>query len=230
MNISFIENERAALVGDYLVITDLHIGYESALRERGYSVPKMINRFIKTLKKLKKKTGASNLLILGDVKHKVPKIDIEEKYDIPSFFKTLSKEFEKIVIVKGNHDGYLEKMIHVTNVEIVKEYSLNDIGFIHGHSYPSEEIMSKKILFIGHTHPAFKVKDELRITHKYPCWILGKFNEKKIKKEYEKVNIERVVVVPAFNPLFVGYTELVGPFAKAVTKKEVLLLDLTKVT
>ena len=107
MGFSLIENERCAKVDEYLVIADLHIGYEGELLKRGYSVPKLIDIFLKDIRRLKDKTNTSRLIILGDVKHKIPRITIEEKYDIPFFFRKLSEMFDEIIITKGNHDGYI---------------------------------------------------------------------------------------------------------------------------
>jgi putative SbcD/Mre11-related phosphoesterase len=224
----FIENSRALVIDGFLVIADLHIGYEKILSIRGYNIPKQIKNFFEQIKELKVKTGVKNLIILGDIKHNVPKIAVEEKYDVPNFFHELSKIFEKIIVIKGNHDGLLERMVHEPNVEIVREKIIEDTGFIHGHTKPSNELMLCKTIIMGHVHPSFKFVDALGARHNYPCWIIGKLNPKKLKG-YEKIECEKVVVVPAFNKFFSGYGKFVGPLAKALKLNEIYLLDLTKV-
>jgi len=225
---SLIENEKCAVVDDCLVIADLHIGYETDLKKRGYDVHKLITQFLKEISNLKIKTGASKLIILGDVKHKIPRMTVEEKYDIPFFFRKLSDIFDEIILIKGNHDGYIERIIREPKVKIVKEYIYKEYGFIHGHSYPSEELMQSRIVFMAHTHPSFKVIDQLGIKHVYPSWVLGKLNPKKLER-YKEIKVERIIIVPAFNPFFSGYGKIAGPLAKAIKNKEIFLLDLTKV-
>lgn len=228
MKINFLANKRALVTDGAIVISDLHIGYEKTLKDRGYSIPKQISRFVEEIKELKKVSKASTLIILGDIKHNIPKIDINEKYDVPNFFHEIAKLFDKVIVIKGNHDGFIEKMIHEPNVEIVKEKIIEDVGFIHGHSKPSPELMKCETIMMGHIHPSFKFRDELGARHNYPCWIIGKLNQKKLKG-YKEIKCKKVIVVPAFNPFFLGYEKFSGPLAKALTKEEIILLDLTKV-
>jgi hypothetical protein len=229
MNYQFIKDSRAMLVGNYLVVADLHIGYAKTLEERGYNIPNQMKAFLKSIKELKQQSGAENLVILGDVKHNIPRIALQEKYDIPDFFYELAEVFRKVVVIKGNHDGQIELMIHPKNVELKKEFLLDGFGFIHGHSYPSTEFMKKcRVLIMGHIHPVFKVKDALGELHIYPCWIISSLKKSKLKK-YKETSVEKVIVVPVFNPLFTGYERLAGPFANALKREEIFLLDLTKV-
>jgi putative SbcD/Mre11-related phosphoesterase len=229
MDYQLIKDSRAMLAGEYLVIADLHIGYAKTLEARGYNIPSQIKSFLKEIKELKAKTGASKLILLGDIKHNVPKADIGEKYDVPKFFYELSDMFEKIIVIKGNHDGRIELMIHPKNIEVKKEFVLGDLGFIHGHSYPSEELMSNcKVLVMGHIHPVFKVVDRLCKKHYYPCWLISSLNKKKLER-YDNITVEKVIVVPVFNQIFTGYEKFAGPLAKALRKQEIFLLDLTKV-
>jgi hypothetical protein len=180
------------------------------------------------LKKIKAECGANGVIVLGDIKHNIPRVDIDEKYDVPNFFHELAGIFEKIIVIKGNHDGLIERMIHEPNVEIVKEKIIGNIGFIHGHAKPSAELMNCEIIVMGHIHPSFKFVDQLGARHNYSCWIIGKLNQKKLKG-YKEIKCKKVIVVPAFNQFFMGYEKFSGPLAKALTKEEILLLDLTKV-
>ena len=118
MNIRFVTNEpilyleeskrdlpRAEACGKWLCITDVHIGITQELAKAGITLPDQINRFVKKIEETRQKTKAKNLLLLGDVKHNVIGINFAEVREIPDFLEQLSKRFEKIVIVKGNHDG-----------------------------------------------------------------------------------------------------------------------------
>lgn len=216
MDIRFIKNKRALIVGDFIVISDLHFGYEKEIK--GYVIPNQRKRFIRKIKEIGKKFKKKKLVILGDVKHKIPFISINEKFEISKFFDELSKEFKEIIIIKGNHDGKIENLINQKNVRVLKEFIVNSIAFIHGHRRLSKDAVNCKIIVMGHVHPTFKVKDKTGTVYRYPCWIIGKLNNAK------------VIVVPSFNELTIGYENLSGPLSKEIREKEVFLLDLTKVS
>ncbi len=229
MEIKFIKNERALVFGDYLVIADLHIGYDKLLKEKGYTIPRQVGSFIERLKKLKEETGAVSLIILGDVKHNIPYITTSEYFEVKQFLNEISKMFKKIIIVKGNHDGRIERLIWQKNIKVVDELIVDDITFIHGHKYPSEEAMKSKLLIMAHIHPTLKLKDNSGTTHRYPYWIIGRIKKGELKR-YKEIKCEKVIVMPSFNPLTSGHSKLNGVFAKAIKKEEKILLDLTRVS
>ncbi|MDD5181739.1 MAG: metallophosphoesterase [Candidatus Nanoarchaeia archaeon] len=229
MNYKFLKNERAMIAEDFLVVSDLHIGYKKELEARGYSIPNQMKDFVRRIIEAAEKEKVNKLIILGDVKHKVPGVAQEEKYDIPDFFYGLSKHFEKIVVIKGNHDALIEKMVHFDNVEIIDEYIVGKIGFAHGHKWPSREFMKKcEMIVIGHSHPVFKIKDSMGYSHYYPCWMVCRIKKAGIKR-YKESSVKNVIVVPPFNQLLTGIKNLAGVFAKALRIEEIFLLDLTKV-
>ncbi len=228
MEIRLLQNKRALLIKDFLVIADLHLGYEKTLEDKGYKIPSMRKDFVQRIKQLQKENKAKKLIILGDVKHTVPVATWDEKYEIPNFFKEISKFFNKIILIKGNHDGNIEKMVHEKNLEILPEFIFGDFVFTHGHRYPTEKGMQCKTLIMGHIHPTFKIKDKTKTKHNYPCWVMGKIKKKKLEK-YKKINCENVLIVPSFNQLTTGYKGLSGPLAKAIKREAIYLLDLTKV-
>ncbi len=228
MEIKFIKGERALILNNFLVIADLHLGYEKIIQESGYTIPSLRKEFVKRINSIANKTGIKKLIILGDIKHNIPIASLNEKYEVPNFFRDLASFFEEIIVIKGNHDGKIEKMVHEKNVRIVKEYIHDNIAFIHGHSYPSNKAMHCELIVMGHVHPTFKIRDKSGILHNYPCWIIGTIKKTKLKK-YKEINCRKIIVVPSFNKLTSGYEDLTGPLAKAIKKEEIFLLDLTKV-
>lgn len=226
MRFKLIKNERAMVFGEFLVVADLHIGYEKALSESGYNIPNQSEYFVKKILELKEKTHAKKLILLGDIKYQIPKIAYEEKYDVPNFFRKLSKEFDVIIVTKGNHDGNIERMVHEDNVKIVNDYVVKDVGFTHGHRLPSAELMKCRTVIMGHIHPTFKFRDKLGVKHNYPCWLFGKLKK---GKKFKDSKIENVIVMPCFNHYFSGYQHFMGPLSKSTRIEEIYLLDLTKV-
>ena len=49
----FVKGEAAIRHKEYLIISDLHIGWSKALYERGYVVPNEVNEFEKRIKKIR---------------------------------------------------------------------------------------------------------------------------------------------------------------------------------
>jgi len=229
MTYKFLKNERAMVAEDFLIVSDLHIGYKKELEARGYHVPNQMKDFVKRIIETAEREKIRKLIVLGDVKHKVPGVAQEEKYDVPDFFYELSKKFEKIIVIKGNHDALIEKMVHFDNVVIVDEFIAGKTGFIHGHKWPSKEFMQKcESIVMGHSHPVFKIKDSMGYSHYYPCWMICAIKKTGIKR-YKESSVKNVVIIPPFNQLLTGIKNLAGPFAKALKIEEIFLLDLTKV-
>ncbi len=148
-------------------------------------------------------TKAKTLVILGDVKHKVPGATIQEIRDIPKFLEYLSTKM-KVIITKGNHDDYLETLIP-TGVKLYdsKGFKNSKYGFFHGHAWPSKKLMQCDYLFMGHIQPSIEFKDKLGYRSRQQVWLKGKLNQEVIKKKYKirstgKLNI---IILPAFNRL-----------------------------
>jgi len=168
---------------------------------------------LKRIKKIKKKS--KKIILLGDVKHKIPRISVQEILELPFFLRKLGEIFTEVIIVKGNHDGNIER---ITKLPVVKEFIIDKIGFIHGHALPSKKFMEKvETIVMSHMHPVFSYRDSFGKRYSKKCWIIGEWKKKK------------VLIIPAFNELFTGSKEPLGPLSKGFVKKEIFLLDLTRI-
>ena len=227
-----ISNEPALFINKkILVVADLHIGIESQLREQGINTPSqtqtMTNRLITLCKKYKPK----EIILLGDIKHNIPSSTIQERKDVRNFLETI-QTYGIIHIIPGNHDGNIQK---ISPLDIIIHPSdgfvLENLGFVHGHRWPSEEIMRCKQLIIGHTHPTVMFTDRLGYKAFEPCWVKGKFIENKLKEKYPDSTDSEILVMPAFNQLCGGIAAnqegITGPIGKIIDVKnaEVYLLD-----
>jgi putative SbcD/Mre11-related phosphoesterase len=228
-----IPNEPALFVEnkEILVIADLHIGIESQLREKGLitssQTQKMTDRLISLIKKYKPR----DIVLLGDIKHNIPSASIQERKDVRNFLHTI-KEYGTIHIVPGNHDGFINKL---SPGEIVIHpsdgFQIENLGFIHGHRWPSEEIMQCEQVIMAHTHPTIMITDRLDHRTFEPCWLKGKFIKKSLKEKFPNSKNPIVLVVPAFNPLCGGIAVnkdgITGPLKNIIDIKniETYLLD-----
>lgn len=205
MSIKLLTDYPVAFITDkkILVISDTHIGVETDLSHAGIRIHKQIEKFKDTLDKLIELTRAKSLVILGDVKHKVPGASIQELRDIPKFLEYLSTRV-KVFITKGNHDDFLETLIP-TDVKLYdsKGFKIGKYGFFHGHAWPSKKLLQCDHLFMGHIQPAIEFKDKLGYRSRQQVWLKGKLNQEAIKKKYKtkptgKLNI---IILPSFNSL-----------------------------
>ena len=218
----FITNEPALMINKTLVIADLHIGITRELYESGVSLPSQVKNMVDRIHKIKKMTGADELVILGDLKHKVPDTSWQELREIPEFLSSL--EFKKIIIIKGNHDGNIEKMIpgNIKNrVKVRKSLSFNDYLLSHGH----RKANTRKNIVIAHNHPHIRFRDKLGALYTEPCWVIEKM---KIKDKISQKSVD-LIIMPAFNELcgatIVNRDKLLGPIAKKIINPKVHLLD-----
>lgn len=224
-----IPDEKALVHKDLLVVADLHIGFEVELSKAGIRVPTQTPVKLKKLVELVKKTKCKRLLILGDLRHKIPLPTVTEELEVREFISQLRKVVH-VEIVKGNHDGNLEFL----EVPIYPPSGVpfGDVGFFHGNAWPDEKLLDCKYLIMGHTHPVIVFEDKLGYRSRLPCWLRVKFNPEKSKKKFGKEIRGELVVMPAFNELAGGIAvntdeKLVGPIFKLVEldQAEVYLLD-----
>jgi putative SbcD/Mre11-related phosphoesterase len=200
--LELIGGERVLCVGD------LHIGLEADMRFRGVIVPSQTHRMEKELKDLAERVD--RLVIIGDVKHQVPGSTKQEHIEVPRFFNGLLNHYPRIDLVKGNHDTDIERMLpsRVT-VHDQGGFVLDDVGFVHGHAWPSQEVMNARLLVMGHNHPAVIFEDGLHHNQVERCWVRCRF--KGTGDRYSRVP-EEAIMIPAFNrSLGGGPVNLEGP-------------------
>ncbi len=192
----------ALRAGEALVIADLHIGLEEELREKGILIPSRAEVMGRRLVDLADRTGARELIILGDVKHLVPKMASRERRDVYVFFRDLADAFESITIAQGNHDGILKNIVPRT-VHFRSPYGFrqDDVGYCHGHAWPYKKVMEAEMLVMGHNHPAVGFRDAFGRREIVPCWMRAPFVRK--TKRYPRLP-RQAIVVPAFNELCGG--------------------------
>jgi len=203
-----------------LVVADLHIGYEEALAEEGYLLPRtMFKEMSKELKELLEKLKPSLVVINGDLKHEFGQISKQEWFETNTILDMIL-ERSKVVLIKGNHDTILEPIARRKNLEIKDFYIVDGICILHGHKiFVDKEIYDKKIkiLIIGHEHPAISIREGLR-KETYKCFLLGRWKDKKL------------IVMPSFFTLYEGSDikkeELLSPYLneKSIKNFEVFVV------
>jgi len=228
-----IINEPALFIADkkIIVVADLHIGIESELRQYGLNTGSQTNKMLDHLISIFKKYKPKEIVLLGDIKHNIPSSTFQERRDVRNFLEIL-QSYGTIHILPGNHDGNIKKfspdniIIHPSD-----GFSIENIGFVHGHRWPSEEIMQCDQIIIGHTHPTVMLMDRLGFKMFETCWLKGKTIKNELIKRYPDSRDPNILVMPAFNPLCGGIAANVegvtGPIGKIIDIKntQIYLLD-----
>lgn len=217
-----IPNEPALFIKNkkMLVVADLHIGIESQLREQGIQSSSQAKKMLNHLFEICEKLNPSEIILLGDIKHNIPSATIQERRDVRKFLEII-KEFGNIHIIPGNHDGFIHKL---SSEEIIIHpsdgFPFENVGFVHGHRWPSEEIMQCEQIIIGHTHPTIMFTDRLQHKTFEPCWVKGEFLKDKLKEKYQSSGNPEILIMPAFNPLCGGIAVnpdgVTGPLGKII--------------
>ncbi|UCC33608.1 MAG: metallophosphoesterase [Candidatus Bathyarchaeota archaeon] len=170
-----------------LVVADLHIGWETALIEKGIHVPSQTPKILTKMLRLIKLVRPTNLIFLGDVKHAVSKVKMKEWQDIPSLFETLYKKVPNIQVIPGNHDGNLEALLP-QDVEILsaKGTALGEVGLFHGHAWPAPELLQCRTLITGHIHPMVAFRDPLGFRISRQVWVRARCHKAQLARSLLK--------------------------------------------
>lgn len=220
--IAFIENEGI------LVVSELHLGFEHELMRSGIIIPPQSEKFAKIIRKSMRRTKAERLVIIGDVKHRVPGISYREMKEIPKFFSF----FEDPIVVKGNHDANLEKIVQ-TKVYGTKGVRIGDFGFFHGNAWPEREIFKCDYLFASHLHPSIQIVSEFGLRSVHRVWAKTRIDGRIVREKFKmrKTGRLNLIVMPAFNPL-IGHmalnskdVKLSNPLKAFLKEAEIYLLD-----
>ncbi len=215
------KKERAVVVGD------LHIGWEVTLSQQGIHIPSQTGKMLQRLRAIIEREHPSRLIMLGDVKHSVTGAELEEWRDVPEFFEQLLKLVPSIQVILGNHDGNLEPLTP-SKVEMLPPTGIalwNRFGLLHGHAWPSPELLGCETLILGHLHPAVTLRDALGYRLTKPAWVTASCDPKKLlsgtlkaagirnkgdlqktlrERFHVKLAAARCVFVPPFNDFLGG--------------------------
>lgn len=234
----FVTCHPAILAEKTVIVADLHIGIEREMRARGIKVPSQTAAMLARLEEIVKVTEAEQLVVVGDVKHKVPGSSFQEEREIPEFFEKLQQKCETAVVA-GNHDGGLREMLPSgTRLYPSTGHGFGDCFVTHGHAWPGKGFHDYPYLVAGHTHPIFEFSDKLGYKFREQVWLRAAMDKAKLEKKYGRLeSVPELVVMPAFNPLAGGFRvnaglksageEYIGPPAKCakMAKAKVYMMD-----
>jgi metallophosphoesterase superfamily enzyme len=188
-----------------LVAADLHLGLEHELWLGGVSIPSQTKRMLAELKTQLRKIRPDRLVLLGDIKHNIPRTSWQEWKEVPSFLESLSREAE-VEIAIGNHDvGLAEMTSDAARVHPSTGFILDGVGYFHGHTWPDPSIFSASMLIAAHLHPAVRLLDPLGHPQTSRVWIRANLSPETGALHYGRaIPALELVIVPAYNHLCGG--------------------------
>jgi len=214
----------------YLVITDLHLGFEGNLSQNNIFLGKntTVNESIKEVEKILVKTKPDSLILLGDIKSGIKSITKTEWNDVPVFLEKIKKQIS-MTIIPGNHDANIEKLIpEGISLATSKGIIIEDALLTHGHTMPSENFSSVNKIIMGHVHPVFF--EEKSIINGERVWVTMKCNKQKIFPS--KTGKLEIIIIPTFNKHFYTinkkfYKKSISPILdkSEVLEAKILTLD-----
>ncbi len=182
-----------------LVCSDLHLGFEGVMASKGIFIPKANLKKIKSeIVKARKMRMPDTIIIDGDIKNEFSNVHVEEFNEFDEFVKFLkSIGFKRIVLIKGNHDNFIDRYRSSTGIEIAKqEMKIGKYLFFHGEKMPEENLKEVKTWIMGHVHPAIAVYNKVGVKEKLFCFLVGKLGKGR-----------ELIILPAMN-FFAGGVEV----------------------
>ena len=120
----------------YLVISDLHIGFENDFASNKIEIGKnsSVNETIAKLKKIIKSENPESIIFLGDIKSSIKRISNAEWKEVPYFFEEM-KRYANLILIPGNHDANIQRLIpeDVTVTNSIG-FVIDDVLLTHGHA------------------------------------------------------------------------------------------------
>jgi putative SbcD/Mre11-related phosphoesterase len=205
--VKFLAGKEAAVHGGAVLISDLHLGMESSLFERGVRGMEISGKLAEKTLGVLEETGKKTLIIVGDVKENLVGVPKEAR----EYLREVGEHAE-VIVVKGNHDGGIERVAGVETVG-AEGFVYRKLGVFHGHAWPAEEVMECRSVLMGHNHPHVKVAGQWE-----PAWIEMRPEKSAMGGKYPGYNRGmRLVLMPSFNPLLgtdIVRTRGLGPVLK----------------
>lgn len=214
-----------------LIISDLHIGFESKLASNEIFLGKntTIDETISSIEDLIKSSKADTLILLGDIKSSIKSISKSEWDEIPKFFEKIKDKADTIMI-PGNHDANIQRLIP-DGVFLVGSTGLvlENILLTHGHVMPSDNFSHVDKIIMGHVHPVFFQEDS--VINGQRVWVSFKTKKQQI---FPSTSGElEIIIVPSFNKYFYAtqkkkYKKSISPILQRIkdfSSAKVVTLD-----
>ena len=193
-NLALLSPYPAAVLGDSLLVADLHLGMEEDLEAQGVHVPYNVSADVRgmVLEALAL-SGARRLVVLGDLKHEFGSGLYAEYEEVRGLVEGARRLGAGVVLVRGNHDNFIAPVLRKLGGEVFQDFlRMEDCCLLHGHADFSPRDNGCGCVVMGHEHPTVVLRDEVGVKHRFKAFLWG------------EVEGARVLVLPSPNPLAQG--------------------------
>jgi uncharacterized protein len=195
-----------------LLVSDLHLGLEKEMASKGFRIPPYSQKMLDRMNALAEKNRLDRVIVVGDVKHSIGKVQDIDWGIIPWFFDTLLDVFATVEVVPGNHDALIKSLLpsrvklHPSEGTVIG--TREKVGIAHGHAWPSKEVIASKNIVMGHSHFRYEMRDRFGGRSKEAVWLFAIYdiNAMLAKAGYPpgKRGEGKLIVMPPFNNLVGG--------------------------
>jgi len=189
-----------------LVVADYHAGIEAGLRyEQGVEIDSRAERRRDRLRGLVAETDPDRLVVLGDLLHAIGEPGGAERGEVEVLLESFPSDLP-VTLVKGNHDGDAESWVEGVEVTGGDGVRIGNVGFAHGHTWPSRDVLAADVVCTAHEHPAVRLEDEVGGSRIERVWLRGETAADPFADRYDGLDwsAPELVVFPAFNDLSGG--------------------------
>ena len=184
-----------------LVVTDIHIGFEGSLAANEIFVGKnsTAGHMASELSEIIRAERPDSVILLGDVKSSIRAIARQEWDDVPLFFEKIMGERCDVVLVPGNHDANIQRLVP-DGVRMISPAGMveENVLLTHGHTMPSQNLSHVDRIVMGHVHPVFF--QEGSVLNGQRVWVLLRTEKQNIFPD--RSGQLEITVVPSFNRYF----------------------------
>ena len=214
-----------------IIVADIHLGFENSMIANNIFIGKnsATDELILELTDIIDAEKPDSVILLGDIKSSIKRITSNEWNEIPKFFKKLNSKCE-IILVPGNHDANIEKLIP-KQVSMISAKGMieENILLTHGHTMPSKNFAHVDKIIMGHIHPVFFDKDS--IINGQRVWVSIKTEKKDIFPD--RTGEIEIIVIPSFNKYFYAtdrknYKKSISPIIekiKTISSAKIVTLE-----
>jgi hypothetical protein len=227
-----------------LAVADFHAGIEAALRwERGVELASNAAERRERLLAALDRTDPDRLIVLGDLTHRIGDPGSAEASELDDLLDAVTDRVP-VTLVAGNHDGGLaERFTDRAAVDVTPTDGtrLGDVGFVHGHTWPSQDVLGSETICVGHEHPTVRLTDVVGGSRVERAWLRGRLDPAPFVEHFDVAPADldwgtpELVVFPAFNDVSGGTwvnvegQEFLSPFLPdALVDGQAYLLDGTR--
>ncbi len=162
---------------DALVLSDLHLGYESHMAKKGVFIPKAnLNKIIVELETALRARKATRIIVVGDIKNDFLTVGDDEFNELHDLIKLCNTKKIELTLIKGNHDNFIDRYRGPFKIKVFGDEALiGDYLFFHGDKIPKIVGKKPRMMISGHEHPSIGIVKSVGRTEKLRCFLSGTY-------------------------------------------------------